>query len=587
MIEIDNKPLPPPILQALQDSLDEVPVKLLMEYCREQPELMKGLSPRPDSAPVLRKRLKALLTAKRVPDPAILDLVREGSLFGQFVVVLSEKAIAHGFPAFCAFLGEPAFLAGLLLDPRETVRTMAWDHLKAHPEADGFKDVDAEQARASLESDFGPFLSRLSTLKARSLVSQKGTDPAEVTEMREKLRRFEEQAKREDRTAEKDKAVLAREREQHRIKLEDFENRLREQKTKTAEAEARAKSAVQALADAQDDLHRRIREGVAAELTSESRRWLLPLREMESTARSHKAIANLLGEVKETIKQQAERDRAMGTRHELHKRLESLRNAREDIREALKNALNRHPRLSELADALDREIESLAALLGEPSVQGSAENAIYARVNLAQSLPDLEAIRLFLEGDAKAFNLFAPGFTLALSRRITDKRHQLLQRLMPAETANQTIPSDRLRHKLALPAVRLLLVVDGHNLLLSRPELFETTADEQPGQQAREELASRLAKALAASHDCDIRLYFDGPTRSETDLTPKLKVIYSGGGQTDQRADDAIVQDLDFYAPRYEGCFIVTDDAELLARATRPGVQGRSLNQLADLLGNP
>jgi hypothetical protein len=584
MIEIDNKPLPPPVLKALQDSLDDVSVKVLMDYARTQPELMKGLSPRPDSAPVVRKRLKTLLASKRAPDETILDLIRESSLFGQFVVVLSEKALLHGFPSFSAFFGESAFLAGLLMDPRDSVRTLAWDHLKAHPEADALKDIDPEEARAKLESDFGPFLARLSALKTKGL--QKGGDPAELTELREKLRRFEEQTKREDRSAEKDKAVLYREREQHRLKADDYETRLREQKAKTAEAETKARQAVQTLADAQGDLHRRIREGVAAELSAESRRWLLPLREMESVAHAHKASANLLSDVREILKQQAERDRAIGTRQELHKRLEALRNAREEVREALNNALNRHPRLGDLADSLDREIESLSALLGEPAVQGSAENAVYARVNNAKSLPELEAIRVFMEGDAKTLNLFAPGFAQEISRRISDKRHQLLQRLMPAETAQAAAPSDQLRHKLALPAIRLLLVIDGHNLLLSRPELFSANGNES-GQQARDALAKQLAGALNSCHDCDIRLYFDGPERSETDLTPRLKVIYSGGGRNEQRADNAIIQDLEFYAPRYEGCFIVTDDAELLSRATRPGVQGRSLNQLADLLRNP
>lgn len=589
MIEIDQKPLPPAILQALQDSVDQMPPRLLLDYARNKPDLMKGLSPRPDSAPILRKRLKALLVARRQPDPEALELLRESGLFGQFVVVLSEKAIAHGFLNFCAFLGEPAFLAGLLLDPRDSVRALAWNHLKAFPEATGARDIPPETARASLESDFGPFLGRLAELKAPlpARSGDKPPDPAELVELREKLRRFEEQARRETRAEEKERNLLSREREQHRLKAEELENRIREQRAKTAEAEARAKAAEQSLVDAQDDLHRRLREGVAAELSAETRRWLLPLRAMETAARSHKPIANLLGDVRETLKQQAERDRAMGTRQELHKRLETLRQAREEIREALKHALNRHPRLGELAEALDREIESLAALLGEPAPAGSSENALLARVNLAQSIPELEAVRTFLNGDAKTFNLFAPGFTRELDQRIADKRNQLLQGLIPPDAASPSaaVPSDRLRHALALPALRVLLFVDGHNLLLSRPDLFEPKPEHgQPGARVREALANRLAALLADTRDCDIRLYFDGPERSETDRTPSLKVIYSGGGTDDQRADNAIVQDLDFYAPRYEGCYVVTDDAELLARAERPGVHGRTLNQLAAVL---
>jgi hypothetical protein len=585
MLEIDQKTVSDPILQALQESLEQVPAKLLLDYARPRADLMKGLSPRPDSAPVLRKRLKALLTTKRQPDPEVLDLIRETSLFGQFVVVLSEKALAHGFREFCAFFGEPEFLAGLLLDPRDAVRAMAWEHLKAHPQADGVRDLPADAARATLEADFGPFLGRMASLKVKTPAGQ--ADPAELVQLRDKLRRFEEQARREDRSAEKDKAILTREREQHRIKSEELETRIREQKSRAAEADARARTAEQALADAQDDLHRRLREGVEAELTAESRRWLLPLRAMEAASHSHKPTANLLGEVREALRQQAERDRAMGNRQDLHKRLDTLRQARDEVREALKNALNRHPRLADLADALDREIEPLATLLGEPVCSGSAENALLARVNAAQSLGELDAVRAFLDGPAKAFTLFPPGFSPELTRRIEDKRHQLLQSLIPATAAvpGSASPSDRVRLKLALPALRVLVLVDGHNLLLSRPDLFQPWLENgAPGARAREALADRLASALETARDCDFRLYFDGPERSETDRTPRLKVIYSGGGKKEQRADNAIVQDLEFYAPRYEGCYVVTDDADLLARASRPGVQGRSLNQLADLL---
>lgn len=591
MFEIDQKTVPVPVQDALQNALELIPGKLLLDYAKSNLELMKGLSPRPDSVPVLRKRIKALLGGKRPPDPVLLDLVREASLFGRFIVVLSEKALAHGFPAFCAYLGEPAFLAGLLLDPRDSVRAMAWDHLEKHPLADGFRERTPEEARASLESDFGPFLEQITALKIPvTPAGQKQADPAELAELREKARRLEEQVKREDRAIEKDKTVLAREREQHRVKVEELEARIRDQKTKSSESEARARAAEQALADAQGDLHRRLREGLTAELASEARRWLLPLREMESVARSQKPTANLLSDVKEVLKQQAERDRAMGTRHDLHKRLEALREARDNVREALRNALNRHPRMGDLAETLDREIESLGALLGEPAAPGSAENALLARVNLAPSIAELETIQAFMDGDAKKFNLFAPGFSQELRRRIGDKRHQLLQGLIPASAApaSPAAPADRLRYKLALPALHLLVLVDGHNLLLSRPDLFRSLQENgQPGPKAREELARRLAAALATARDSDIRLYFDGPERSETDLTPRLKVIYSGGGLNSQRADNAIVQDLEFYATRYEACYVVSDDAELLSRCTRPGVQGRSLNQLADLLADP
>lgn len=589
MLELDQKPVPEPILLALQDTLDQVPAKLLVEYARPRADLMKGLTPRPDSAPVLRKRLKALLAAKRQPDTEVLDLIRETGLFGQFVVVLSDKALAHGFREFCAFFGEPAFLAGLLLDHREGIRALAWEHLKAHPLADGFREVTAEAAQATLEADFGPFLSRLAALKAKLAVAPGGqpADPAELVQLREKVKRFEEQAKREDRAAEKDKTVLAREREQFRVKTEELEAKLREQKTRIAEADARARAAEQTLADAQGDLHRRLREGVEAELSSETRRWLLPLRAMETAAHSHKATANLLNDVRDALRQQAERDRAMGNRQDLHKRLDTLRQSREEVREALKNALNRHPRLADLADALDREIESLAALLGEPAWSGSAENALLARVNAAQTVAELDAVRAFLDGDAKAFTLFPPGFAPELNRRMSDKRNQILQGLIPpGAAASPQAPADRLRHVLSLPLTRVLLLVDGHNLLLSRPDLFKGVLENgQPGARAREALADRLAAALETARDCDLRLYFDGPERSESDRTPRLKVIYSGGGSRDQRADNAIVQDLEFYAPRYEGCYVITDDAELLSRASRPGVQGRSLNQLADLLG--
>ena len=587
MLELDQKPVPSPVLQAFQDSLDTLPAKPLLEFARTRPDLMKGLSPRPESAPALRTRLKALLAARRQPDPTLLDLLRESTLFSSLVMVLSETALAHGFPTFCAYFGEARFLAALLLDSRETIRTLAWSHLETHPAADAFQGQSPETARATLESDFAPFLAHLADVRLPRAAAAPAADPAELQALKNQLRQAEEQARRETRNADKEKRAHAHDQEQHRLKIESLESRLRTQSAQAADAVARAQAAARTLEETQDDLHRRIREGVAAELESETRRWLLPLRAMEQAARSRQPSASLLGEVKETLRQQAERDRAAGTRHTLRQRLDALRQARNEIRDALQQALNRHPRLPELADALDREIDALAELLGEPVPAGSAENALLAQINGAPSVEALNALRAFLDGPAATFALFPPTVTRELQQRLESQRARLLQALIPPGPASHARPpADRLRHALALPAVRLLLLVDGHNLLLSRPELFQRhlEADGQPGARARAALADRLAERLTESRDCDVRLYFDGPERSETDRTPRLKVIYSGGGAAEQRADTALVDDLAFFASRYEGCFVVTDDAGLLARAERPGVHGRSLNQLAAAL---
>ena len=120
----------------------------------------------------------------------------------------------------------------------------------------------------------------------------------------------------------------------------------------------------------------------------------------------------------------------------------------------------------------------------------------------------------------------------------------------------------------------LVFVLDGHNIL----NLIQAYASARDSGAAHEEqrkaLISDIARIQIKLGSCEIRLYFDGSTASETTAlgNKDLKIIYSGG-TGDHRADRRIVGYVDFAKQQSNKTKIVTvtEDQDLRKEAAACG----------------
>ncbi len=120
----------------------------------------------------------------------------------------------------------------------------------------------------------------------------------------------------------------------------------------------------------------------------------------------------------------------------------------------------------------------------------------------------------------------------------------------------------------------LVFLIDGHNIL----NLLQPYVSEREAGATHEEQRKALLKDVALIQSklgvCEMRIFFDGPTASETTAlgNKNLKIIYSGG-TGDHRADQRIVGYVEFARQQKSKITIITitEDQELRQEACACG----------------
>ncbi len=118
----------------------------------------------------------------------------------------------------------------------------------------------------------------------------------------------------------------------------------------------------------------------------------------------------------------------------------------------------------------------------------------------------------------------------------------------------------------------LVFLIDGHNML----NLIQPYASARDAGATHEEQRKALLKDLAVIQSrlggCEMRIFFDGPTASETTAlgNKDLKIIYSGG-TGDHRADRRIIGYIEFAHLQKNKTFTVTEDQDLRKEASTSG----------------
>jgi len=611
MPTVDGFKVPDAITEQWRRELAHADDALLLAFAKSHPALAKGARLTRAGLSLIRKRLTSCTTVKGELDETIRDLLAETGLNLAMVAVLSEEALELGFDPLSAIYGYERLLAAMLVDHREGVREQAIDLLKQKETPD---KMSLPEALAVAEKRFGRFLSAMDEWTAAydeeevdaDFVewSDSGTEKdegplamssralaKEVEQLREQLaearqKRAGEKAlqKKIDKllakieTLETDSAKLRAERDERDADIRQLTQELGHAEQQTAELRHEVDELVQA----------RIQE----ELDSIKRTWFRDARELDAAWREQRdGVDDALAAADAALARQAEADRHSGNLREMRERLEKLHAARTALQQAATEALSPLPEVVGAAEKVAREIDRIEALLPTPTPERSPLAAeLEARVVAARSEDELtrlaaridELVELALLPSAEGRAVYAK-----LDRAMGKRYDRFMPKVVAAPGGQPTDPVCVLRSAVAgeNPAV---LLVDGHNVLFALPDLFGEGFDAKgvPGAAAREALLERLRLFAAPPSRCDVRLYFDGPTRSEQSDSINLTTIFSGGGRSDQRADRVIVEYLEFCASNRSAVprVLVTDDRELAARAREQGARTVSAIRFGALL---
>lgn len=561
---------PEKLRKGFENFLGAVPDERILAFVRGGDVQPRGFRITRQSVPRLRAWLLPFFFRSAPAPESLIRLTREHAPVARATATLSIDALEGLMPWLERLVGTEPLLAAMLLDRRDEVREAARNRLRADEgdgagEKPGAPSPSLDLARETLAKRIAPLVE----LSGGKIPPREESSPAvppageHPDGAREKRRR---------RAMEK--------------RCRDLSQRLEAKNTETAALQARlqrleeardqAVSTAETRGEALERLQREFTERVASEVEDRLRdevfAWLEAPRKAEHAL--EEASASLLERAEAALERQREHNRHFGNLAEIARRVEELERVRETLRLARREAGDPLPELKTLDRELSLEIERLRAA----SANRGGESEIAQRLAAGIGSTDAAGLADYasLLDTLKALGALPGNEAEMLDGVLRRRQEKALAESWLREDPKNARPDDPLwllaravRH-----GQRLHVLVDGHNCLFGLRARYQERFDapDRPGARAREALADDLARMAASHGACRVRLYFDGPERSETGLLPNLRVVYSGGGDRENRADRVLLDYLRYLRDRDSTPVIaVSNDADIRFKARGRG----------------
>ena len=525
---------------------------------------------RASNTAALRARVAQLACGSQPVSDALRRLLARRSRARTLTGTLALPALAEARHALAALIGGDVLLVALLLDDRQEVRDKAENWMQT---ASPFVNTEPAEAQVRLRETFAGLADLLGASSASGAAATRETWQAQKEQLEFRVRDLQEEKRRlkgvDDR--------LARVTQ----KLSATEEKLSEALSKREAADTSLRETTRERDELKTELERetarreeRLTAALDLALASEFHGWLAEARAVEAAAAEPAPHADLLARAEAALKKQNASDRHSGNRATLAERLALLEAERENVRDALANALRPTQELKTVEAELVAEIRSLKKLLSPDAAATPLEEALAARIHAAQDndlprlrdLPDLIATLNILDDAA-----------LTRLRQTFQKRLAAAQAVgtpLDPHTEERQNAASLLGRALAgkIPAI---LLVDGHNVLFGLPARYNPPrGGALSDAEKRKKLTDDVVRLTAPNPAVRAWIVFDGPTRSDTQAAANVRVTYSGG-TGEHRADGVILDNLRFFKSTSPdtAVLLVSNDGDLCLAARRLGAQ--------------
>jgi hypothetical protein len=547
-----------------------VPDADLSMLAATEPAFQKG-GFRAGNIPALRIRLQQLVCGGSEISDTLRRTVARRSRPHSLTGLLAPETLAESRHALAALLGGPVLLVALLLDARRDVREKAESWMQQSP---SFIALPPDEAAARLRSLFADLADLLGApADAAPVAHTHEAWLAQKEKLENRLRDLQTENRRLKGVDDRLTGTL------QRLKVSEEKEAAAARAAQTAETALRQKARELEAASAElarERAHRKERLAAAIDLAlaNEFHGWLANARAVETAAAHPAAQTDLLAQAEAALHKQGEIDRHSGNRAALGERRDRLDDALRRVRSALRHALHRTPDLQAAEAALAAEIRRLDTLLDPDAPASPLEEALTAKIHAAQdnALPHLRELP----------KLFA-SLNVLDAAAIARLRDAFQRRLAAVEAITAEPPSEEKTPPLHSAAARLsralaggetaILLVDGHNALFGHPSRYTPARGTALTEaEKRHLLAADLARIAAPNPALRICIVFDGPSRSDTQAAPNVRVTYSGG-TGEHRADGVLLDNIRFFksASPDTSVILASDDQDLCVNARRLG----------------
>jgi hypothetical protein len=326
------------------------------------------------------------------------------------------------------------------------------------------------------------------------------------------------------------------------------------------------------LALAQQKIQEAIQTGIEEQTSAVLRKWLAGPLETEKTLSESETCQDLLLRTEKLLELQAKQDRYTGNRAQLEQRLKTLESARQRAGVALASAINPIPELRPLLHDLDNEIVAIQKALSLPGQPSPLAVRLMGLINGSQTFDQARSCERLVQ-DLCDHSLLQPLERRAVYDALVSKASLLEEGQRSKGVQSESGWSlRRVLHR----NENALVLVDGHNLLFTLSDIFQSWCDEDgvPRRKARQRLVDLAERLVQTRENVEVRICFDGPEATLQMRAPNLVVEYSGGNG-EHRADQLIVARLGIKDMRNidQKTFVVTDDRQVRREITPAGAK--------------
>ena len=576
--------------QEVRRLVDRVPVKELNVLAATDKGFKSG-GFRPGKPELLRIRLFQLICGAFPISEEVRKAVAHSSRAKTLTELISIQALTDMRQALAALLTPETLVVALLLDERPEARKLGEGWLGEGMES--CRPLPPDQAPSVL----GTYFSDL-----QQLMGGAGQEVQPVVVSKEAWRSEKERL---------DSTIKSLRVENRRLKGAEDRASMFSHKLKHCEESLEEKSEALEVCEAALREEKRVRLGLETELARELNHreekvsvaldlalskefngWLAEARRVEQEVQSagDRGDDPLLVRAEAALSRQARTDRHSGNRRKLAARLESLEKMQARVRDTLAQALRQAPELKEVERELAGEIRRLDALLApDPAPESALEQALSARIHSVgeNELPALRHEFTFLESlkllSGEAHDRLRQSYRKRLSALAAVGLPE------PPEMPDNRSDEAKLLGRTLAGTDRLILLLDGHNVLFSLPARYSPPrGTSRSDAEKRQFLVNDLVRLVSENPAMRAWIIFDGAKPSEESASPNVRVSYSGG-VGEHRADRVLVDTVRYFKSVEPDIpiLLVSNDFDLCTQAARNGAMTMRVLELGAFFGNP
>lgn len=574
VVKIDSQPVDARILQTWKEAVAHHDVAEVQAFVSAQPHLRAGFRKGKVSLPVAVRRIQSMLDQSCDLPTDLRLLLRDATLSQALLSVLSEEAIYVSLPSLATAFGRARIYAAMLLDERESIRTLGFDQVA---DWDGAEPTDLEHNEAveNLGSLLRKFFDQIQPLVGGSALASQRDVPATTVLV----------GRHDSRTGKLVANLRQKRQEANRLRRELLDTKSERDKANSqvqtltvslAASTSALNSKTQALDDLSGRFEERVRQAVKRQLDDRLLPWLRPA-EAFAQAVAESMQGDLLQEAEALLQRQASIDQRFGLRSQLEAEAVRCKDFRLRLKEAVKESIQPLPEIGSLVRKLERRIAEIEKILQQTAFvatpAGQAPPLLIQKLQHATTLDELASVRKGLIA-IESIGLLAPPELSAAYALIGDKASRLYLQAGLGKPPKSQMPSLKgvplyaLRRQLA-DGHSCTLLIDGHNVLHKLPTLFgEHFERGDPGTEAQQALIQKIDALCTLHENLTVDLWFDSGRAHDETMKSNFNVHYSGGKGAN-RADDQIVAYLQYLSRQSPQQFraLVTADRDEAAKA--------------------